>query len=432
MDRDVPVVGDRDRAELLVARAGAGRCRGERKVIRIDIRDLNCDEALRVCRRRAQVLAKQLRESLDELRVQPPETLQFLVHNCQQLATKGTGRRGGNTMLVQLCQILTSSDAAQTGRLEEPDLRLDEEIERDLGHEQARTRASRVADGGADVLVVEIVRRLNARERVPKDIVEDIVDPRPAGELLGRDVDICALNGGDKVADESGHKAEDEPALLLDTNCQSHMKKRGERQNLVSVAVDSLVAERVEFLLGLAHKRVQARLHIRQFVAYMIHEHLQSQSPVIKPPTTKHAQTNLMVRLWEKLRPNRPVPVRDIAVLRMTLEEVGLAIKRVRHALVDIDVLLRADHEANKAKLERVHAPREYVERVRARIHRVELGQDDDRPPVLGIDGPRELQGLGVGKVDVGGRDSEGDAVPKRVREHMKRVGKLPSAPIGF
>ena len=90
-------------------------------------------------------------------------------------------------------------------------------------------------------------------------------------------------------------------------------------------------------MLGLAHKPVQARLHVRQFVTYMIHEHLQSQSPVTKPPTTNYAQTNMIDHLCENLR---PVPVRDIAVLWMALEEVGLAIERIRNALVDIDVLL--------------------------------------------------------------------------------------------
>ena len=136
-------------------------------------------------------------------------------------------------------------DAAQTGRLKELDLRLDEEVERDLGHEQARTRVSRVADGGAGVLVVEIVHRLKARQRMPKDIVDDIVDPCHAGEFLGRDVDVCALDGGDKVAGKSVHEMEDEPALLLDTNCQNQIKNGGKRKNLVSVTVDSLVAEQV-------------------------------------------------------------------------------------------------------------------------------------------------------------------------------------------
>ena len=58
------------------------RCRSERRVIRVNIRDLNFNEALCVCRRRAQALAQQFRYSLDELRMQPRETLQFLVHEC--------------------------------------------------------------------------------------------------------------------------------------------------------------------------------------------------------------------------------------------------------------------------------------------------------------------------------------------------------------
>ena len=95
----------------------------------------------------------------------------------------------------------------------------------------------------------------------------------------------------------------------------------------------------------------------------------------------------------------------------MALEEVGLALERVGHALVNVNVLLRAVHDADKAKLERVHTPREYVECMRARIHQIELGQDADCPPALRIDGPRELEGLRVGKVDVSGGDSEDDAV---------------------
>ena len=48
-----------------------------------DSDNLNFDEALRVCRRRAQAGAQQLRDSLGKLRLQPRETLQFLVHKCQ-------------------------------------------------------------------------------------------------------------------------------------------------------------------------------------------------------------------------------------------------------------------------------------------------------------------------------------------------------------
>ena len=111
-------------------------------------------------------------------------------------------------------------------------------------------------------------------------------------------------------------------------------------------------------------------------------------------PVTQNSQqhagfTDLIERLCEELR---PVSMRDIAVLRMALEKVRLAVERVRHALVDVDVLLRAVHDADEAKFERVHAPREHIECVRARIHQVKLRQYTNRPPSLWVHGPRELQ----------------------------------------
>ena len=105
-------------------------------------------------------------------------------------------------------------DAPQARRLEELDLRLDEQVERDLGHEQTRSRAGRVADRGADVLVLQGLRRLDAGEGVAEDVVEDVVDPCAAGELFGGYVDVGALDGRDKVARELGHEPENESALL--------------------------------------------------------------------------------------------------------------------------------------------------------------------------------------------------------------------------
>jgi hypothetical protein len=43
---------------------------------------------------------------------------------------------------------------------------------------------------------------------------------------------------------------------------------------LVFVAEDGRVAKGVEFLLGLAHKRVEPRFHIREFIPNMVHEDL--------------------------------------------------------------------------------------------------------------------------------------------------------------
>ena len=101
-------------------------------------------------------------------------------------------------------------DTSQARRLEELDLRLDEQVERDLGHEQAWARAGGVPDCGADVLVLERLGGLDARERVAKDVIENVVDPCAAGELFRGDVNVRTLDGRDKVAGELGHEPEDE------------------------------------------------------------------------------------------------------------------------------------------------------------------------------------------------------------------------------
>ena len=109
---------------------------------------------------------------------------------------------------------------------------------------------------------------------------------------------------------------------------------------------------------------------------------------------------------------------RDVPVLRMAFEKLGLAFEGVGHALVGVDVPLRTVHDADEAQFERIYASREHVERVRASIHQVQLGEDADCPPALWIDGSRELEGVGVGEVYVCGGDSENDAVV-RVRMCM-------------
>ena len=144
------------------------------------------------------------------------------------------------------------------------------------------------------------------------------------------------------------------------------------RAHLVLVAVNRRVTERVQLLLRLAHERVQPRLHVRQLVPDMVHE-------------------DLVERLREVLR---PVLVRDVAVRGVGAEELGLGVERVRERLVRVDVCLRAVHDADEAELERVDAPGEDVERVRACVHEVELGEHADRASALGVDGARELEGF--------------------------------------
>ena len=85
-------------------------------------------------------------------------------------------------------------DAPQTRRLEQLDLGLDEQVERNLRHEKTWSRASRVADGRPDVLVVEVVCRVDGGERVAEDVVEGVVYPRAAGELFGAHFDVGAFD----------------------------------------------------------------------------------------------------------------------------------------------------------------------------------------------------------------------------------------------
>jgi hypothetical protein len=106
----------------------------------------------------------------------------------------------------------------------------------------------------------------------------------------------------------------------------------------------------------------------------------------------------------------RAVLDRDVPILRVTSEELRLAFERVGHALVDVDVPLRAVHDTDETQLERVHAPREHVMCVGARIHQVQLGEDADCPPALGVDGSRELERVRVGEVYVCGGDGKNDA----------------------
>ena len=47
---------------------------------------------------------------------------------------------------------------------------------------------------------------------------------------------------------------------------------------------------------------------------------------------------------------------------------------------------------------------------MRVRIHQVQLGEDADRPPALGVDGAHELERVRVGEVYVCGGDGEDDA----------------------
>ena len=104
--------------------------------------------------------------------------------------------------------------------------------------------------------------------------------------------------------------------------------------DLVDVLVYRGIAERVQLLLRLPHKRIQPRLHIRQLIPNMIQQH----------------------RIQLLLKILRPILMRDIPIRRMTPKELFLSRKSVAHVLLGVDVLLAAVHDADEAELERVDA----------------------------------------------------------------------------
>jgi hypothetical protein len=158
--------------------------------------------------------------------------------------------------VADLHQLLVDElDAAKTRRLEELDLRLDEQVEGNFGYKEAWPRTSRVANGGADVLNCEVVSRIYTLQRMSEDIVEDVVNPSSTTQFLGRDLEGSAVDGGHKVTDELGHELEDEGAAVL-------------------LAEEGRIAESVELLLSLAHEGVETSLHVGKLVADVVHEDL--------------------------------------------------------------------------------------------------------------------------------------------------------------
>ena len=157
---------------------------------------------------------------------------------------------------------------------------------------------------------------------------------------------------------------------------------------LVDVLVYRGIAERVQLLLRLPHKGIQPRLHIRQLIPNMIQQH----------------------RIQLFLKVLRPVLMRDIPIRRMAPKEFLFGRESVGHVLLGVDVLLRAVHDADEAELERVDASGEDVERVRARVHEVELREHADRASALWVDGTRELEGFRIREIDVRGGDGEDHA----------------------
>jgi hypothetical protein len=99
----------------------------------------------------------------------------------------------------------------------------------------------------------------------------------------------------------------------------------------------------------------------------------------------------------------------DVAVHRVISEKLFFFSPRVLHRHILHDVLLAPVDHADKAQLEGVCPPGEHVERVGPGVHEVEFREHAERAETAWVYAARELQGVGVGEVDVGGGYSEDD-----------------------
>jgi hypothetical protein len=97
-------------------------------------------------------------------------------------------------------------------------------------------------------------------------------------------------------------------------------------------------------------------------------------------------------------------------VIQRLRQILRLFLHRVRHGQALVDILLAPVDDSDEAELERVDATGEDVGSVRAGVHKVELGEDADRSEASRVDRAGKFEGVGVGKVDVGGGDGEDDA----------------------
>ena len=99
--------------------------------------------------------------------------------DCPGLATISAHRTGA--VVTYLHELLVDQlDTTQTWWSQQFNLRLNQEIERNLGHEQAWSGSSRVSDRRPDIGQTEIVRRIDMLQSMAEDIVEDVIYPRSA------------------------------------------------------------------------------------------------------------------------------------------------------------------------------------------------------------------------------------------------------------
>lgn len=115
------------------------------------------------------------------------------------------------TVVTDLHELFVNElDTPQTRCFQQFDLRLDKQVEGDLGDEQTRTGTSRVSDGGPDILCRQVVSGVDRFQCLAEDVVEDVVDTGASAELFGRDLERCTLDRGDEIARKFRHQFQDQ------------------------------------------------------------------------------------------------------------------------------------------------------------------------------------------------------------------------------
>lgn len=104
----------------------------------------------------------------------------------------------------------------------------------------------------------------------------------------------------------------------------------------------------------------------------------------------------------------------NISIAGMLAKKFSFRVELIPHGLVTVDILLTTIDNPNEPQLEGVDSARENVEGIGPRVHQIELGQDANGPPPLGIHIPRQLEGFRVGQVNIGRADGEDDAEKKK------------------
>jgi hypothetical protein len=96
---------------------------------------------------------------------------------------------------------------------EQPNLRLDKQIKRQLGNKQTGPWPGRVSDGSSNIEHGEVLCWIDRLHGAPEDAVEYVIDSGATAQLLGRDIQRCSVNRCDERTSETGHQLQDQRAL---------------------------------------------------------------------------------------------------------------------------------------------------------------------------------------------------------------------------